>query len=75
MIKELDEVALTIDLPDYHLAAGDVGIVVDITSDGQQVTLEFFAFDGHTIAVVPMPMTSIRPIIGSREIASARLID
>jgi hypothetical protein len=75
MIKELDEIALTIDLPDHHLKAGDIATVVDVTIDGQEVTLEFFTFDGHTLVVVPVPISSVRPIIGSHEIASARVIE
>jgi len=73
MIHELDQVALTIDLPDYHLKAGDVGTVVDVTQNGKQYTLEFFNFDGATIAVVPVNSTQVRRI-GSREIAHARVI-
>jgi hypothetical protein len=45
-----------------------------ISSDGQQVTLEFFTFDGHTLAIVPVPHSAVRPIMGSREITSARVI-
>jgi hypothetical protein len=74
MIHELDQVALTIDLPDHHLKAGDVGTVVDITPNGRQYTLEFFTFDGETIAVVPVAASQVRQI-SSREIANARVIE
>jgi hypothetical protein len=74
MIHELYQVALTVDLLDYHLEAGDVGTVVDITSNGRQVTLEFFNFDGETIAVVPVSVAQVRQI-GSREITHARVIE
>ena len=30
MIKEHERVALTVDLPDYHLKVGDVGVIVMI---------------------------------------------
>ena len=36
MINEFNQVALTVDLPDYHLKVGDVGTVVDITANGKQ---------------------------------------
>ena len=74
MIHELDQVALTVDLLDYHLKTGDVGTVVDITPNGKQVTLEFFNFDGETIAVVPVSASQVRQI-GSREVAHARVIE
>jgi hypothetical protein len=35
MISELEQVALTVDLPEHHLKTGDVGTVVDITPNGQ----------------------------------------
>jgi hypothetical protein len=74
MIKEFDQVALTIDLPDFHLKSGDVGVVVDITPNGKQYTLEFFNFDGDTVAVVPVMPSQIRAI-GSREITHTRVMD
>ena len=74
MIRELERVALTIDLPEHHLQAGDLGTVVDITSDGQEVTIEFFTLDGETIAVVPVSVDQIKRV-GSREIAHARVIE
>jgi Domain of unknown function (DUF4926) len=74
MIRELEQVALTADLPEHHLRRGDVGTVVDITPNGKQYTLEFVNFDGETIAVVPVSPTQVRRI-GSREVAHARMID
>ncbi len=74
MIQEFDQVALTVDLPKFHLKAGDVGTVVDITPNGKQYTLEFFNFDGDTIAVVPVAPSQVRPI-GSKEITHARVMD
>ena len=74
MIQELERVALSIDLPDYHLQAGDMGTVVDITGDGAEFTVEFFTLDGETFAVVPVLVSQIRRV-GSREIAHARLVE
>ena len=74
MINEFDQVALTVDLPDYHLRAGDVGVVVDITPNRQQYTLEFFNFGGETIAVVPVAPSQVRAI-GSREVTHARVME
>ncbi|MBC6937882.1 MAG: DUF4926 domain-containing protein [Chloroflexi bacterium] len=74
MIRELERVALTVDLPEYHLKAGDMGTVVDITSDDQEYTIEFFTLDGETFAVVPVQASQIRRV-GSREIAHARMME
>jgi hypothetical protein len=71
MIVEFERVALTKDLPEFNLVTGDVGTVVDITPDGAHVTLEFFNFAGDTVAVVPMPVTSVRPL-GLDEIVHTR---
>ncbi len=74
MIEELERVALTTDLPAYHLKAGDMGTVVDITSNRQQYTIEFFTLDGETIAVVPLAAHQVRRV-GHKEIAHARVLD
>jgi hypothetical protein len=74
MIEEFERVALTVDMPDYHLRAGDMGTVVDITSDGQEYTIEFFTLDGETFAVVPVVPSQIRRV-GNREIAHARVME
>jgi hypothetical protein len=69
--NEFDQVALTVDLPEYNLIAGDVATVVDITANDTQVTLEFFNFEGDTIAVVPVESMQVRPVAGT-EVMHAR---
>jgi len=65
MINELDQVALTVDLPEHGLAKGDLGtVVLTHGSDGYEV--EFIALDGETIAVVSLSTDQVRAI-GSRE--------
>lgn len=73
MVKEMERVALTTDLPHYHLKSGDVGTVVDITSDGHEITIEFFTLDGETYAVVPVTPEQVRQV-GANEIAHARVV-
>ncbi len=73
MIQELERVALTVDLPEYSLQAGDMGTVVDISNDGQEYSVEFFTLDGETFAVVPVLVSQIRRV-GHHEIAHARLM-
>lgn len=62
MIKEHEQVVLTVDIPEYDLKAGDVGIVVHIYSDGQAYELEFFTLDGNTLDVVTVETSQVRPI-------------
>ena len=72
MIHELDNVALTVDLPEHRLRRGDVGTVVLVHGDrGYEV--EFVALDGETLAVVSLERPQVRPI-GSGEIANARRV-
>ncbi len=73
MIEEFEQVALTNDLPQYGLQAGDMGTVVDITTDGIEYTIEFFTLDGDTFAVVPVLLHQIRHV-GRGEIAHTRLL-
>ena len=73
MVSELERVALTVDLPAHHLKTGDMGTVVDITTDGQEITIEFFTLDGETHAVVPVTPDQVRRV-GGKEIAHARVM-
>ena len=72
MIRELDSVVLTVDLPEHGLKEGDVGTVVLSHGDaGYEV--EFMTLGGETLAVVSLSKYRVRPV-GSREIAQARAL-
>lgn len=72
MIHELDNVVLTVDLPQHRLCRGDVGTVVLLHGDrGYEV--EFVALNGETLAVVSVEGSQVRPI-GAGEIAHARQV-
>ncbi|HEX8139334.1 MAG TPA: DUF4926 domain-containing protein [Pyrinomonadaceae bacterium] len=73
MIKELDQVVLTADLPEYGLQAGDIGTVVLVHQEGAGYEVEFIALDGETVAVVSLFAAQVRPI-APREIARVRTI-
>ena len=47
-IKLLDVVALTVDLPEYHLWRGQVGTVVEILAGGTAFEVEFSDREGRT---------------------------
>jgi len=72
VIRELDNVVLTVDLPEHLLRRGDIGTVVLVHGDrGYEV--EFVTLDGETLAVVSLAAARVRPI-GAREIAHARQV-
>jgi hypothetical protein len=72
VIRELDTIILTVDLPEHRLRSGDVGTVVLLHGDrGYEV--EFVALNGETLAVVSLERSQVRPI-GAGEIAHARLV-
>lgn len=73
MIKELDCIVLTTDLPEYGLAAGDIGTVVMVHEAAQGFEVEFVSLDGETLAVASLSAAQIRPI-ARHEIAHARPI-
>ncbi len=71
MIKELDRVALTTELPEHRLQPGDVGTVVSVHQAGQGYTVEFLTVSGTTVAIATLPADAIRPV-RPREIAHVR---
>ena len=71
MIKELDDVILTCELPKHGLAAGDIGTVVPVHKGGKGYEVEFTTLDGETIAIVALTADQVRPS-KQREIAHAR---
>jgi hypothetical protein len=73
MIKEFDNVVLTTDLPEFGLAAGDVGTIVMVLGDNEGYEVEFMTLNGETIAVTSLPASHVRPI-SHGEIAHVRLV-
>ena len=71
MIKELDSVVLTTDLPEHALTCGDLGTVVLVHEGGQGCTVEFMTLAGRTVAVATLLASQVRPI-AKDEIAHAR---
>ena len=71
MIKDLDIVALTCDLPAHGLMRGDTGTIVHIYDDGKAYEVEFMTFGGKTIAIATLNADAVRPI-GKLEIPQVR---
>ena len=69
-IELYQQVALTRDLPEYGLKAGDVAVVVEhlpapATPEGrgeEGYALEVFNAVGETLAVVMVPASAVRPL-------------
>lgn len=74
MIKELEDVVLTTDLPEHGLRAGDIGTVVHVYQQGEGYEVEFMTLDGETIAVVAIYANQVRAI-QHHEIAHARSLE
>lgn len=73
MIKELDPVVLTKNLPDEGLESGDVGWVVMVHNGGDGFEVEFVTLTGETVSVVTVSAEAIRTV-GAKEIAHARMV-
>jgi hypothetical protein len=71
MIRELDTVVLTHDIPEHGLKKGDVGAVVHRYADGAAWEVEFVAAEGTTVAVLTLSAADIR-LMGNREILHVR---
>jgi hypothetical protein len=73
MIKEIDIVALKIDLPAKGLKVGDIGTVVHVYQDGGPFEVEFVALNGETIALVMLNADDVRAVT-PKEIPHARSV-
>ena len=71
MIEEHARAVLLIDLPEYDLIAGDVGVVVHVYSDNTAYEIEFFTMDGNTLDVVTVDANQVRPV-SRRDVLHAR---
>jgi hypothetical protein len=71
MIRELDTVVLTHDIPEHGLKKGDVGAVVHRYADGAAWEVEFVAAEGTTVAILTLCAADIR-LMGNREILHVR---
>jgi len=71
MIKELDSVVLSRDLPEHGLKRGDIGAVVHCYKNGEAFEVEFITGEGKTVAVVTLKMKDLR-LMRDKEILHAR---
>lgn len=72
MMRDLETIVLTEDLPEHGLKRGDLGTVVLVHAAGGY-EVEFMTLDGQTLTVVSLLPHQVRPV-GRREIAQARAV-
>lgn len=71
MIKELQRVILTVDLPEHKLLKGDIGTVVMVHTANLGYEVEFSTLYGDTIVVATLSAEQVRPV-SENEIAHVR---
>lgn len=71
MIRELDTVALAVDMPEHGLKAGDIGAAVSVHGENAGFEVELTTLDGETISIASLHPFQIRSI-GPREMPHAR---
>lgn len=76
MIRELEAVVLTRDIPEHGLRRGDIGAVVHCYKDGVAFEVEFVTGKGDTVAVITLESKDVRSmhpneILHAREIKAA----
>ncbi len=71
MLEEHCRVALTDEVADPGLKAGDVGTIVHVHRDGEAFEVEFLTLDGHTAALVTVSSSQVHPMTGA-DITHAR---
>ena len=62
MSQELDAVVLTRDIEDSGLMKGDVGAIVHIYKDSNELEVEFVAAEGRTVALLTLESSDVRPM-------------
>ncbi len=74
MIPEHERAVLTVDVPEYHLKAGDMGTVVHVYSTGKAYEIEFFTVEGETLDVVTVEVDQVRPV-NRRDMLHVRMLE
>lgn len=67
----LDVVALTVDLPEYHLRRGQVGTVVEVLAGGKAFEVEFSDHSGRTFESVGLRSSQLLALRFEPESAAA----
>ncbi len=66
MLKELDSVVLTTDVPEHGLKAGDLGVIVHSYRNNEAFEVEFMTLAGKTVAVTTLLASQVRAISTQR---------
>ncbi|RKY72051.1 MAG: DUF4926 domain-containing protein [Candidatus Latescibacterota bacterium] len=71
MIRELDPVVLTHDIPEHGLTQGDMGAMVHSYKEGAAFEVEFVTAEGKTVALLTLNRADVRAVSG-REVLHVR---
>ncbi len=76
VIRELESIVITRNIPEHGLRRGDIGAVVHCYKDGVAFEVEFVTAKGDTVAVITLESKDVRPmypneILHAREIRAA----
>lgn len=71
MIRELDTVVLSRDLPEHGLKRGDIGTVVHCYKSEEAFEVEFITGQGKTVAIVTLSNEDVRSML-AKEILHVR---
>ena len=62
MIRELDMVVISRDIPEYGLVQGDIGVILHIYDDANGIEVEFVSGEGNTVGVMTLTLDDVRTI-------------
>lgn len=71
MIRENDQVVLNVDIPEYGLAAGDIGNVTKAVAGEATILVSFQTLKGDHVATAQLQRNEVRNV-QDREIAHVR---
>jgi hypothetical protein len=62
VIRELETIVLTRNIPEHGLRRGDIGAVVHCYKEGAAFEVEFVTGKGDTVAVITLEWKDVRPM-------------
>jgi hypothetical protein len=74
MFNESDNIILNKNIPEYKLKKDDPGTIVYVYEKGKAYEIKFTTFEGKTLAVITLELSSIRKI-NKLEIPHARSLN
>ncbi|MFN8418026.1 MAG: DUF4926 domain-containing protein [Anaerolineae bacterium] len=73
MLNQHDSVVLMMDLPEYQLHAGALGIVLKVYEENESYAVGCFTRDGRAVTVI-VDASQVRPVDGKRQVVTATAV-